>query len=85
MPDGVPSSLSSYSALKRQQDSRHKQLDRFEAGLKNATEAQRQWRARVQSKTVELETAKVRRSPLFVLSRIRTGADSGSPRARRPR
>jgi flagellar biosynthesis chaperone FliJ len=48
-------------ALKRQQDNRHKQLDRFEASLKSATEAQRQWRQRVQQKTLELENAKVRR------------------------
>ncbi|BGP03966.1 anucleate primary sterigmata protein b [Rhodotorula toruloides] len=44
--------------LKRQQDNRHKQLDRFEASLKTATEAQRQWRQRVQQKTLELENAK---------------------------
>lgn len=49
-------------SLKRQQDNRHKQLDRFEASLKTATETQRQWRQRVQQKSLELEQARVRAS-----------------------
>lgn len=66
-------------ALRRQQESRHKQLDRFEAGLKSATEAQRQWRARVQSKTVELEAAKVRCSPLCFAPSASARADEVPP------
>ncbi|GAA5916212.1 hypothetical protein JCM8208_000034 [Rhodotorula glutinis] len=69
-------------ALKRQQDSRHKQLDRFEAGLKSATEAQRQWRARVQSKTVELEAAKA--EVLSLQAQLRKSSH-GSPNLSSPR
>ncbi|KPV72942.1 uncharacterized protein RHOBADRAFT_55197 [Rhodotorula graminis WP1] len=69
-------------ALKRQQDSRHKQLDRFEAGLKSATEAQRQWRARVQSKTTELEAAKAEVSSLQAQLRK---SSHGSPSLSSPR
>lgn len=45
--------------LKRQQESRNSQIDRFEASLKMALESQKQWRQRVQQKTLELEQAKV--------------------------
>lgn len=48
------------STLKRQQESRLRQLDRFEGALKTATETQRQWRQRVNVKQLELEAAKVR-------------------------
>ncbi|KWU45315.1 hypothetical protein RHOSPDRAFT_4172, partial [Rhodotorula sp. JG-1b] len=44
--------------LKRQQESRNSQVDRFEASLKMALESQKQWRQRVQQKTLELEQAK---------------------------
>lgn len=47
------------SALKRQQESRLKQLDRFEASIKTATETQRQWRQRVNTKQSEVDSAKV--------------------------
>lgn len=46
-------------SLKRQQDSRHAQVDRFEASLKMALDSQKQWRSRVQQKSLELEQAKV--------------------------
>ncbi|BGP43939.1 hypothetical protein JCM10449v2_007996 [Rhodotorula kratochvilovae] len=70
-------------ALKRQQDARHKQLDRFEAGLKSATEAQRQWRARVQTKTQELEAAKAEVASLQSQLRRSSSAHGGSPNASR--
>ncbi|POY72208.1 hypothetical protein BMF94_4714 [Rhodotorula taiwanensis] len=44
--------------LKRQQESRTAQVDRFEASLKLALESQKQWRSRVQQKSLELEQAK---------------------------
>lgn len=44
--------------LKRQQDSRFKQLDRLETSLKNAADKQSAWRARLVSKQGELEAAK---------------------------
>ncbi|GAA6058279.1 hypothetical protein JCM3770_002889 [Rhodotorula araucariae] len=70
--------------LKRQQDARHKQLDRFEAGLKSATEAQRQWRARVQSKTQELEAAKAEVASLQSQVRRESSAQSSLEASRSP-
>ncbi|GAA6023302.1 hypothetical protein JCM11491_006887 [Sporobolomyces phaffii] len=45
------------SSLKKQQEARMKQIDRFETGLKTATESQKQWRTRVQQRTLELQQA----------------------------
>ncbi|GAA6033614.1 hypothetical protein JCM8097_001485 [Rhodosporidiobolus ruineniae] len=53
-----------FNNLKRQSDARHKQLDRFEASIKTATETQRQWRVRVQQKQVELDAAKAQAADL---------------------
>ena len=53
-----------YSSLKKQQEARMKQIDLFETGLKTATESQKQWRTRVQQRTLELQQAQVR--SLFV-------------------
>ncbi|GAA5983031.1 hypothetical protein JCM10908_006873 [Rhodotorula pacifica] len=50
--------------LKRQQESRNSQVDRFEASLKMALESQKQWRQRVQQKSLELEQAKFEVSSL---------------------
>lgn len=47
-------------SLKKQQEARMKQIDRFEVGLKAATESQKQWRTRVQQRTLELQQAQVR-------------------------
>ncbi|CAO1635015.1 unnamed protein product [Parajaminaea phylloscopi] len=46
------------SNLKRQQDSRFKQLDRLEGSLKTASDKQSAWRSRVVAKQGELEAAK---------------------------
>ncbi|GAA6019786.1 hypothetical protein JCM8202_001220 [Rhodotorula sphaerocarpa] len=51
-------------SLKRQQDSRHAQVDRFEASLKMALDSQKQWRLRVQQKSLELEQAKAEAASL---------------------
>lgn len=53
------------SSLKRQLDSRLKQLDRFESSIKSATDTQRQWRQRLGTKQSELDSAKVRSSFLL--------------------
>ncbi|GJN94269.1 hypothetical protein Rhopal_007343-T1 [Rhodotorula paludigena] len=67
-------------SLKRQQDNRHKQLDRFEASLKTATETQRQWRQRVQQKSLELEQARAEVSSLqSQLTSLRRSPNPNSP------
>ncbi|GAA6063821.1 hypothetical protein JCM10212_002578 [Sporobolomyces blumeae] len=45
------------SSLKKQQESRLKQIDRFEASIRTATENQKQWRAKVHERTLELKEA----------------------------
>ncbi|KAA1074800.1 hypothetical protein PGT21_020881 [Puccinia graminis f. sp. tritici] len=47
-----------YTALKRQHDSRMRQLDQFETTMKAATDTQRQWRARLTTKQGEVEAAR---------------------------
>ncbi|KNZ63459.1 uncharacterized protein VP01_1140g2 [Puccinia sorghi] len=47
-----------YTALKRQHDSRMRQLDQFETTIKAATDTQRQWRARLTTKQGEVEAAR---------------------------
>ncbi|MBW0464402.1 hypothetical protein O181_004117 [Austropuccinia psidii MF-1] len=47
-----------YAALKRQHDSRMRQLDQLETTIKAAADTQRQWRARLATKQGELETAR---------------------------
>lgn len=42
-----------------------KQIDRFETGLKTATESQKQWRTRVQQRSLELQQAQVSRGSLL--------------------
>lgn len=46
-------------SLKRQLESRLRQLDRFEVSVKTATESQKQWRTRIQVKQTEIDAAKV--------------------------
>lgn len=53
-----------YSALKRQHDSRMRQLDQFETTIKLATDTQRQWRARLTTKQGEVESARETASEL---------------------
>ncbi|GAA5885923.1 hypothetical protein JCM3774_003777, partial [Rhodotorula dairenensis] len=72
--------------LKRQQESRHSQVDRFEASLKMALDSQKQWRQRVQQKTLELEQAKSEVSALQsqLASLRRSPNPNASPDPMRP-
>ncbi|KAK4701233.1 MFS transporter, PHS family, inorganic phosphate transporter, partial [Phenoliferia sp. Uapishka_3] len=72
-----------FNTLKRQQESRLRQLDRFEGALKTATETQRQWRQRVNVKQLELEAAKGTNSELQaqIASLRQRGSSQGSPDA----
>ncbi|GAA5974673.1 hypothetical protein JCM11641_007052 [Rhodosporidiobolus odoratus] len=77
-----------FAALKRQSDARHKQLDRFEASIKTATETQRQWRVRVQQKQLEIEGAKAQVSDLqsqLTSARRNSAAFSSPDLSRSPR
>ncbi|SCV70616.1 BQ2448_3378 [Microbotryum intermedium] len=66
-----------FAALKRQHESRLKQLDRFEAAIKTATETQRQWRHRVHSKQAEVDAARAEVQNLQTqLSTLRSSASS---------
>ncbi|KAA1114519.1 hypothetical protein PGT21_011974 [Puccinia graminis f. sp. tritici] len=47
-----------YASLKRQHDTRMRQLDQFETTIKAATDTQRQWRARMTTKQGEVDAAK---------------------------
>lgn len=47
-----------HSSLKRQHDSRLRQLDQFETSIKAAADVQRQWRQRVATKQGEVEAHK---------------------------
>lgn len=47
------------SSLKKQQDSRMRQLDRLEVAVKNAVDSQKQWKQRVLLKHNEVESVKV--------------------------
>ncbi|KAH9815255.1 hypothetical protein DFH28DRAFT_969151 [Melampsora americana] len=53
-----------YASLKRQHDSRMRQLDQFETTIKAATDTQRQWRARLTTKQGEVESARETASEL---------------------
>ncbi|BGP20757.1 hypothetical protein JCM10213v2_008920 [Rhodosporidiobolus nylandii] len=76
------------SALKRQADARHSQLDRFEASLKAAVDVQKQWRERVRVKQTELEGAKAEvadlKSQLLSLRRSSTALSASPDLTRSP-
>jgi hypothetical protein len=57
-----------YSSLKRQQDSRLKQLDRLETTVKNAVDSQKQWKQRILLKHNEVESVKVSTAEITKLS-----------------
>ncbi|GAA5943357.1 uncharacterized protein JCM15063_002923 [Sporobolomyces koalae] len=69
--------------LQRQQEDRMRQIDKFETGLKTATENQKQWRTRVQQRTLELQqaqsTVKDLQEQLLQLRRSPAPSASGSP------
>lgn len=50
---------SKYSTLKSNQDSRLRQLDRFEGALKSSQDGQKTWKARLVLKSGEIEAHKV--------------------------
>ncbi|KAM0792032.1 hypothetical protein ACM66B_006259 [Microbotryomycetes sp. NB124-2] len=47
-----------YNAIKRQHEAKIKQLDKLEAAVKNANESQKQWRERVRTKQLEVDSGK---------------------------
>lgn len=53
-----------FTALKRQHESKFRQIDRCEAALKSATEKQTQWRARLVTKQSETEAIKATNTEL---------------------
>ncbi len=64
--------------LKRQTDSRLRQLDKFEQQVKQATETQRQWRQRVNVKATELEDIKAENSQLLAqISQLKRSSTAG--------
>lgn len=69
-----------YNTLKRQQDSRFRQIDRFEALIKQATDKQGQWRQRLVSKQSELEAVKATNAELLQqISSLKTRTSLQSP------
>ncbi|EPQ30611.1 uncharacterized protein PFL1_02135 [Pseudozyma flocculosa PF-1] len=72
--------MEKFTALKRQQDSRFRQIDRFEVSIKNATDKQLQWRQRVVSKQSEVDAVKATNAELQQqLSSLRTRASLSTP------
>lgn len=66
--------------MKRQQDARFRQIDRFEVAIKNATDKQSQWRTRVMTKQGELEAAKSTNAELLQqISSLKTRSQLSSP------
>ncbi|SPO25343.1 related to Myosin heavy chain [Ustilago trichophora] len=72
--------LEKYNALKRQQDSRFRQIDRFEASIKVATDKQGQWRQRLVSKQSELDAVKATNAELLQqISSLKTRTSLSTP------
>lgn len=72
--------LEKYNALKRQQDSRFRQIDRFEASIKVATDKQGQWRQRLVSKQAELDAVKATNAELLQqISSLKTRNSLSTP------
>ncbi len=73
--------MEKYTALKRQQDSRFRQIDRFEASIKVATDKQGQWRQRLVSKQAELDAVKATNAELLSqISSLKTRSSLSTPR-----
>lgn len=69
-----------FSALKRQQESRFRQIDRFELAIKNATDKQSQWRARLITKQGEMESMKSTNAELQTqIASLKTRSNLSSP------
>ncbi|KAK0551036.1 hypothetical protein OC845_002391 [Tilletia horrida] len=70
------------STLKRQQETRFRQIDRFEVAVKNATDKQSQWRSRLVTKQGELDAAKSTNAELQQqISSLKTRSVLSSPSA----
>ncbi|KAK0524898.1 hypothetical protein OC842_005686 [Tilletia horrida] len=70
------------STLKRQQETRFRQIDRFEVAVKNATDKQSQWRSRLVTKQGELDAAKATNAELQQqISSLKTRSVLSSPSA----
>ncbi|KAE8243974.1 hypothetical protein A4X13_0g6869 [Tilletia indica] len=70
------------STLKRQQETRFRQIDRFEVAVKNATDKQVQWRSRLMTKQGELDAAKATNAELQQqISSLKTRSVLSSPSA----
>ncbi|CBQ72955.1 related to Myosin heavy chain [Sporisorium reilianum SRZ2] len=72
--------LDKYTALKRQQDTRFRQIDRFEASVKVAADKQAQWRQRLVSKQAELDAVKATNAELLQqISSLKTRSSLSTP------
>ncbi|KAJ9479184.1 hypothetical protein PHBOTO_002659 [Pseudozyma hubeiensis] len=72
--------MEKYTALKRQQDSRFRQIDRFETSIKQATDKQAQWRQRLVSKQTELDSVKATNAELLSqISSLKTRTTLSNP------
>lgn len=72
--------MEKYTALKRQQDSRFRQIDRFEASIKQAADKQSQWRQRLVSKQSELDSVKATNAELLSqISSLKTRTSLSTP------
>ncbi|KAJ1041118.1 hypothetical protein NDA14_006555 [Ustilago hordei] len=72
--------LEKYNALKRQQDTRFRQIDRFEASIKVATDKQGQWRQRLVTKQAELDAVKATNAELLQqISSLKTRSSLSTP------
>ncbi|KAH8919162.1 hypothetical protein BT69DRAFT_1337528, partial [Atractiella rhizophila] len=72
-----------FMSLKKQQEARLRQLDRFENSIKTATDMQKQWRQRLQAKSAELEAVRGTNTELnhqitSLKSRVSSGTEPGS-------
>ncbi|TKY85692.1 hypothetical protein EX895_005232 [Sporisorium graminicola] len=72
--------MEKYTALKRQQDTRFRQIDRFEASVKVAADKQGQWRQRLVSKQAELDAVKATNAELLQqISSLKTRSSLSTP------
>lgn len=69
-----------FTALKRQQDTRFRQIDRFEVAIKNAVDKQGQWRSRLVTKQTEMDALRSTNNELQAqISSLRTRSQLASP------
>ncbi|CDS01199.1 related to Myosin heavy chain [Sporisorium scitamineum] len=72
--------MEKYNALKRQQDTRFRLIDRFEASIKVAADKQGQWRQRLVSKQSELDAVKATNAELLQqISSLKTRSSLSTP------